>query len=123
MVDIGLLKGAFSVYTLILATTYFVFGSLLLGLRNARVKGINANLRSISYALDHYTHRTSWPNTGLLLSAQTNSQPKTVAHLFPRSFGNLLGSPVMGSGQLLRHLDKRPSRLHPRSLQQCVREL
>ncbi|KAG0321998.1 Nucleoporin NDC1 [Linnemannia gamsii] len=34
----GLLKGAFSVYTLILATTYFVFGSLLLGLRNARVK-------------------------------------------------------------------------------------
>ncbi|KAF9154874.1 Nucleoporin NDC1 [Linnemannia schmuckeri] len=34
----GLLKGAFSLYTLILATTYFVFGSLLLGLRNARVK-------------------------------------------------------------------------------------
>ncbi|KAG0288473.1 Nucleoporin NDC1 [Linnemannia gamsii] len=34
----GLLKGAFSFYSLILATTYFVFGSLLLGLRNARVK-------------------------------------------------------------------------------------
>ncbi|KAF9140671.1 Nucleoporin NDC1 [Mortierella sp. GBA39] len=34
----GLLKGAFSLYTFILVTTYFVFGSLLLGLRNARVK-------------------------------------------------------------------------------------
>ncbi|OAQ34698.1 hypothetical protein K457DRAFT_28086 [Linnemannia elongata AG-77] len=34
----GLLKGAFSFYTFILSTTYFVFGSLLLGLRNARVK-------------------------------------------------------------------------------------
>ncbi|KAF8933654.1 Nucleoporin NDC1 [Haplosporangium gracile] len=34
----GLLKGAFSFYTFILATTYFAFGSLLLGLRNARVK-------------------------------------------------------------------------------------
>ncbi|KAF9122166.1 Nucleoporin NDC1 [Mortierella sp. 14UC] len=34
----GLIKGAFSFYTLILSATYFVFGSLLLGLRNARVK-------------------------------------------------------------------------------------
>jgi hypothetical protein len=37
--EIGLIRGTFSFYTLILSATYFVFGSLLLGLRNARVKG------------------------------------------------------------------------------------
>ncbi|KAF9933561.1 Nucleoporin NDC1 [Linnemannia zychae] len=34
----GLFKGAFSYYTLFLTATYFIFGSILLGLRNARVK-------------------------------------------------------------------------------------
>lgn len=52
MTDLGLLKGAFSFYSFILATTYFVFGSLLLGLRNARVKGNEANPRLISFALN-----------------------------------------------------------------------
>lgn len=58
-----------------------------------------------------------------MLSALINSQPKTVAHILPRYFGNLFGSPVVGAGQLLCYLDKRPSRLHPRTLQQFVREL
>lgn len=64
MAELGLLKGAFSFYTFILSTTYFVFGSLLLGLRNARVKGNEANPPiHLLYSQQRQPNRAPWSNT------------------------------------------------------------
>ena len=86
---IGLIKGSFSLYTFLLTTTYFAFGSLLLGLRNARVQGNSVQHADLN-VVNRKVRSTADQDLKYAYSfLATNSQPKAIPHILPRPFGNL----------------------------------